>query len=190
LDDPSVHLVYELTLDDFVAFDTSHQRRSPFLRAITLSIFIVAWLAIPVGAFVYLLARQSEATFLIVWAVLHFLVFGYLVLRIIRRGWSDPLSAMLIRRMLTEVDTSSMVGQYELDVSPTAITESSPKGEVTATISAVQRIVVTDNHVFIYVAIVQAFVVPRNAFRMETEFEAFVATIEEYSGHSAHVDGR
>jgi hypothetical protein len=190
-----VNVAYQLTLDDFVAFNMSHQRRSPLLRAITLGIFIIAWVAIPVGVLAYLLPRHADTNFettlfLVVWAVVHFLVFGYLVLRIIRRGWSSPLSAVLIRRMLTEGDTSSMVGQYKLIVSPTEMTESSPKGESTCAMSAVQRIVVTDEHVFIYVAPVQAFVVPRNAFRSATDFEDFVAMIEEYSGQSAIIEGR
>ena len=108
-----MNVAYDLTIDDFVDFNLNHQRRSPILRAITLSIFIVPWVAILIGVAFYLLSASRDSTsldtsnvaFLILWAAMHFLVFGFLVFRIVRRGWSNPVSALLIRRMLTEGDT-------------------------------------------------------------------------------------
>ena len=104
--DAVMNVAFDLTIDDFIDFNLSHQRRSPILRAIVLSMFIVVWIAVPIGIAFYLLSASTLDEFLILYAAVHFLVFGFLVFRIARRGWS-------------------MVGDYELTISPAAIRQSS-----------------------------------------------------------------
>jgi hypothetical protein len=70
-------------------------------------------------------------------------------------------------------------------VTRTEITESSPQGEATCAMSAVEKIVVTGDHAFIYSSPVQAFVVPRRAFATSVDFESLVAMIEQFSRKSA-----
>jgi hypothetical protein len=177
-------VAYDLTTDDFVAFNVHHQRRSPLVRTITTSAVMVVWLVVAVAVALYALFAVRDRTTLIVCLLLWgavVSVFGFLLWRMARRAPSNRPSAGLV----AERDTSSMVGPYKLNVTRTEITESSPQGEATCAMSAVEKIVVTGDHAFIYSSPVQAFVVPRRAFATSVDFESLVAMIEQFSRKSA-----
>jgi hypothetical protein len=182
---------YELTVDDLVAFNLSHFRRSPTMRRIYLTILLLAWISVPAGIAIFLVqSYRAEASplaadlvpFLITWAVLHSVVFAFLVYRGYRRGASTFFAtAGLARRLIREGDLSSLVGRYKLTISPTSIVEISPRAESTIQMAAVQRIVVADQHAFVYVSPIQAFVIPRRAFPQSVDFEHFIQKLEEFS---------
>jgi len=57
-----------------------------------------------------------------------------------------------------------------------------PKSEARHNISMVQRIIITKDHAFVYVSPIQAFIIPRRAFVPPETFDAFIRTLEDYSG--------
>lgn len=189
-----MEIEYEQTLEDVIAFNEAHQNRSPLMRSIRLSLFGTAWIAIPIGIVVYFVAAANAGKlpqdppvlmFLILWGVAHFIVFGLITLRIARTGRSIVTANFLVRRILTEGDTSSLTGRRKLSVSPTTISDSSPSGESSWKMTAVQKILVTEHYAFIYVSPVHAFIVPRRAFFRPEEFERFVKLVEQYSRQTA-----
>ena len=179
-------LAYDLTIDDLVKFNVDHQRHS--FRAMAGCLFGASSLLVPVAVGAYLLANASalewdEQLFLILFAVVSFLM---LVSMAIWSAWHGVpamlLMPILIRYLLTRGDTSSLAGRYTLSISPSELVERAPKSEHRFAISAVQKLVWSDQAIYIYMSPIQAIVVPMRAFAEPAAAEAFIRVLQQHSG--------
>src|SRR5262245_4407566 len=134
-----MEIEYDQTFEDVVAFNEAHQSRSPVIRGMRLAVFGLVWVSIPLGIAIYSfnawkagdLPRPNALIFLWLWAVVHFLLFGFVVYRIARTGRTLTSGMFLVRRMLSEGDVSSLIGRRRLSLTPAAISDSSPNGDST-----------------------------------------------------------
>lgn len=176
---------FDLTLDDYVAFSLDHAKRSTLHKTSIGCFFVVAGMAVPVSIAAILLTVENARDF-----AMPLLAFGAIVLLSlgIVAGWNyyygipTFLTDLMLRHMLTRGDTSSIFGRYSISVSPAAIFERAPKSEHRFALSAVQKIILAPQHVYVYVSPVQAFIIPKRAFLEPRAPESFVTLLEQYSG--------
>jgi hypothetical protein len=191
-----IDIEFDLTMDDFVEFNLDHSHRSMerVNKGILGCVGIVGAIAVPIGVLIYLLRTpnidiETQGS-LIAFAVLSFVVvlavFGWMVLRkdpLFLRG--DFLNRPLIRYLLTRGDTSTLIGRHWLRLDQTEILERAPKSESRIHLTAVQKIVVTPKHLYLYIAPMLAVLIPLRAFADEFAIESFVAAAEKRTGVQA-----
>ena len=86
------------------------------------------------------------------------------------------------RRLLGEGRNEGFYGECEVILEPEGIRETRPSGSTTRNWSAVERVAVTPQHLFVYTSGIEAFVVPRRAFDTDADFSRFASAIAERSG--------
>jgi hypothetical protein len=175
---------FDLTLEDYVVFNQEHTDRLFAMRLVRLALTLVVGLSVAIGVAIYLFTTPAEPgvmAFLILWAVVNLLAFIGIAIwwNHRRRPWG---SGWFLRWYITRGDTSSIFGRHRIVLSPHEIYERSPKAESRLAMSIVTRIVVTTDYAFVYISPIQAFIIPRRAFFPPATFDAFVRTLEEYSG--------
>jgi hypothetical protein len=188
---------FNLTLDDYVSFNIAHNRRGSLIKWMRLVLVGIAWIAVPIAVGVYLYRNSAghlaeelpreEVLGLIGYAVFHTVLFPLLIwlcwswiTRDVKWNPTRPLVALVIKRMLSG-DTSSMFGRLRLTCSAERIHQQGAKSEGSHDISAVQKLVLTPEYLFIYVSPMQAYIIPFRAFAHPDDFERFVLTLEEWT---------
>lgn len=170
---------YELTADDFVEFNHFHHNHSPALRRtrlvfrIGIPLFmILALLLTP------LLTQRNERGYLdeltqmrlffVVPPVLYFLA---------PIAWKRR-QASLIRRMLKEGSTRSMLGKCTITLNDDSISIQRPSSLSSYGLEAIDRICLNSDYCYLYVTSVSAIIVPRRAFSSNESFNEFVREAE------------
>jgi hypothetical protein len=183
----TMKVTYQLTRDDLVALIAYHQQSSPAARKQAIGCVAVAFCAmmiLPVGI---LLTRDKPVleTAMDIWPLwLGPILFGILAAPYMR--WQ---ARQMSSRMLSEGQNKGFYGQCELEVGTDALTEIRPSGSTVRNWSSVERLVTTPSHLFIYTGGIEAYVVPRRAFRGDSEFSEFVDAIAGRSGVRIEANG-
>ncbi len=178
--DIEVNASYELTTDDLVAFTQFHTSQSPAARKQRvgcLTLAIVAMLLLP-GLILLTTDKPILETALNIWP----LILGPLLLMILAPPYIKWRTRSLSTRILNEGENSEFNGDCSMSLDDTGIRESKASGDTFRNWSAVQRIVTSTNHLFIYTSGIEAFVVPKRAFDTDDGFNTFVQAIADRSG--------
>jgi hypothetical protein len=94
------------------------------------------------------------------------------------------LIARRTRRLLAASPTHSEVGPRTIEVDDTGLSATSPTSTSHVTWPAVQHVAHTDSHIFIYLGVTQAFVIPRTAMT-EHDFHALMAVLRSHAPEAA-----
>jgi hypothetical protein len=189
---------FDLTFDDFVAFNVAHRSHAALLKWLVIILLVIGWVSVPLKIAVELYLNwtghlpepmaSEEVTHLLLYAALHSILFPLLTCWVypvmawlIRTPFHYFLMRLLIRWMLAAGDTSSLFGHYKLMLTAEQLHEQGPKNETTYKISAVQKLRTTRQHLFIYVSPLQAYIVPSRAFPTPEDFTQFVRTLEAWT---------
>lgn len=193
-----IEMEYELTIDDLVAFNIVHSQASPAGRRlyVRLMLFLSALiLSLPA---IYLaltsLRRPETMTFeTLLWIggfiVIGLILVGIALLRGSRQSQKSWIAERLFRSQLSQGNTSAIVGSRRLRVTKEHLEEWSPLRESRWKMEAVQRILVTPQYIFIYMAPMIAFVLPARAFLSPDHRAAFITNLEAHSGKRAEQFG-
>jgi predicted tellurium resistance membrane protein TerC len=162
-------LDYELGIDDLVAFARYHHAHSPWLRqrqrvlryGISLAMLGV------IAAVAFLLEAPPG-----LWAVGVAITVAYALLFPARY---DLGLRQNVLRMQGEGKNQDVLGPHRVELGGEAISEITPLREVRTRWPAVERVVETGDHVFVYVTGATALVIPRRAF---ADREAVVEFVE------------
>jgi hypothetical protein len=180
---------FELSVDDLVAFQLDYVDRLPVFRFAVGCLGTALALVIPVGVAGLLLNidhfAAEDVIFLIAFAIVVFIANIATTVWFLYRGMPSKANGWLVRYLITRGNTASLVGSYSLLISPTDILERAPQSEHRFVLSAVQKIVLARQHVFIYVSPIQAFIIPRRAFADPREPAALVDLLERTTGQHA-----
>ena len=84
-----------------------------------------------------------------------------------------------ITRLLLEGQNKAMFGTHVLKFLPDSIVETTEHGEISVTWNAVEKIVKTDDMIYIYGSAVTAYLVPRRAFQAQEAFDGFFEMVEK-----------
>jgi magnesium-transporting ATPase (P-type) len=166
---------YENTIEDLVAFNEHDTRRSATVRRLLLG-FVLAVLALSALSLLQLRHQDGgldgvslAVTFVPIALVV---VLAFLVL--------PGLVRVAARQRLREGRCDALVGPRTLTLEDDGIVERSRTGETRTSWPAVERVVVDDRFVLIYLSAVHAHVVPRGAFASREQQDRFVAAIERH----------
>ena len=166
---------YEIAQGDLKAFNYYHHFHSPTARRHyfrSWSIPAVVLLLVFTGIW-YLADSQRHTpvqTFIDLWPL-----FAGVPLYIVYFPWAYRRKVKkIISGMISEGNNRGQLGWHQLEISADKIIESSVFGQTSTVWSAVERVVQSEEHAFIYVNALAAIIVPRRAFKTATEFAEFV----------------
>ncbi len=161
---------YTVAVADIVAFNDHHHRTSPHTRRMIRTLQMVVGLAI-VGMGVWPLFQGAPA---LTFGPLLAVGVAFVIAMPALFAWSVRRSA---RRQLAEGHNRSVLGPRKLEIGDDALVEISEQGQQQTRWSAVERVVVTDEHVFIYLSATAGHTVPRGAFATAEQMHAFVGAV-------------
>jgi hypothetical protein len=160
---------YELTIDDFAAFQRYHQLNSPAVMNGQRRLYAMVPLFVVAVAAVQAFALGSLVVFII--GAFVAAVAGWYVMSKGPTAYLDAVEKQ-VRKMFLEGENKSLFGPRELEVTEDFIIERSPFHEHIVRWSAVEKIVESWNYGFIYWCGVAAHAVPKKSVAQE-EFRAF-----------------
>jgi membrane protein implicated in regulation of membrane protease activity len=168
---------FELTKEDLLTYNLSHQARSPALRrqrAWTVGVCLGA--AVILGGVMCLPSAGDFGRVANFWPVAYF----FLAIGILKPLLWRRQVRRIVDRMLNEGRNRSLLGKREVLITPADI---STAGELRSTIvrwKAVERIVEEREVLYVYISSVDAVIIPRRAFASDDEFAAFGAACRKY----------
>ncbi len=152
-------LTYDFTLDDLVAFNRHHLRHSPSHKRTR---FFVRVLFIPMAAIpvvLRLLQGQDVLGLTLTMGVIAVIWFFAYPPIFDRRVESQ------IRRALNEGSNRGLVGEHTLTITPEGLRSTSPGGDSFYKWASVEKVEQTESYIFVYVASVQAIVIPKQTLQ-------------------------
>ena len=174
-----MNATYDLTPDDLAAFVQLHQARSLAFRRHRLGCLrngVLALLILP--AFVLCLSGQPLLqTAIDIWPLLLGPVL-YVPAVVLLWKWN---TGSLRKRMLKEGRNKGFYGDCTLALETDGMHETKSNGKSIRNWSAVEQIVITSQHLFVYTSGTEAFIVPRRAFESDSDFNSFAQQISERS---------
>ncbi len=174
-----MNIVYELTPQDYLAFTLFHERHSPALRRrriANLGFAAIVMLGLPALVFI-----TSKKPLLQTAADIWPLLTGFVLSAVCVGPYAKWRTTYIFKRLLNEGNSAGYYGRCEMTLDTDGIRESKASGECTRKWSAVDKVVFTNNHVFVYLSGVEAFVIPRRALD-DDAFCDFVTYIAQHSG--------
>ena len=170
---------YDLTPNDLVAFVQLHHALSPALRKQRLGCLHNGFLALLIlPAFVLCMSgKPLLQTAIDIWPLLLGPVV-YLPVVVLLWKWN---TGSLHKRMLKEGRNKGFYGDCTLALETDGIHETKSNGKSIRNWAAVEQIVITSQHLFVYTSGTEAFVVPRRAFESDSDFSSFAQQIAERS---------
>lgn len=166
---------YELNKKDYIDFNMNHFSISPTLkRTIFLQryIFSIIYLIIP-----FVLTTVSDIPFGY-WAS----IFGitYILWVVFYPRYFMKTVQRNIEKLMNEGHTKSMLGEHSLTLTDEGVIEKNNSGETKTNWSSIEKIVQTDEHLYIYIDSIKAYIVPIKAFKGESEKQYFLNEIRKY----------
>jgi hypothetical protein len=187
-----VEVEYDLTIEDYVAFNVHHLMRSPAQRKARARTFLVLLVISELINGLLLLLQtfrgplKPEALFFhAVVGVVLLVVLGSSAFTAWRKGTSAWGLKRLLRNMFAQGDPALLIGKRRVRVTKNYLEEISDLRETRLKLQCVQRIDVTPVYAFVYVAPVIAYLLPVRAFATPDHFARFVANLEGHTGKIA-----
>ncbi len=177
---------YDFTLEDALAFNEYHFRRSPAGRRARLRHMFLPptiWMGLALGfeAFVGGDTNHSFAVALAAVSAMWILTAPLFLARQIRRS---------VQRMYAEGRNRALLGRHVMSVSIEGVTDEGPGTRTQTRWESVERIARSTDHLFIYLNAVAAHVVPARAFPDRGEFDRFVESVRELAASAAVGDAQ
>lgn len=163
---------YTVSTQDIIAFNQFHHGASPHSRRLLRLLQLASAVAITAAC---TLPLQNNRPLLPIGPWLVFAAAFILLVPALFR-WSIRRSA---RRQLAEGHNQGILGPRRLEVRDTALVELSDSGEQHTRWHAVEKVEVSEGHVFVYLSATAGYTVPREAFADNAAVVAFVAAVRE-----------
>jgi hypothetical protein len=168
-------IVYELDVDDFVAFGIFHLYHSPAERPgrrLVTAIFVILAVVCALTANVpWARGDRVGSVFFLslagLCAALPFTLFPWLTRRYARHVFRGDRNR-------------AMLGARRLRISRVGLSDSSELLKTSAKWAAVERIETNAGYAYLYIGAAQAYVIPRRAFNDDAQFLAFVELARRY----------
>ena len=179
-----LNIEYELTPDDYAAFNLFTMQHSPtFKRQLKLAryippiIFLIGWCYILISA----IPRGFKTYTIVALALL----FAFAI------AWILLMPASYRRNIRKTASKMSMEGSRKGIFGKTAITFTSDEiaivrkdEEIKAKWGILSNIVENDTHIFMYSSSVEALVIPKRAFESDSAIASFLETVRQYKAQS------
>lgn len=172
---------YELSKDDWSAFNYYHHFHSPtarrqYLRAWFSPAIAMLLLCLGVSLLASLSSPTPGSTFL---ALLP--LFSVIPCYLFLFPWSYRRKLKkILAGMISEGRNRTLFGRQRVTIAPEGITKAGDFDRTTIAWSGVERVVKDKDHAFVYISALAAIIVPRRAFSDAVEFDEFVMKAARY----------
>ena len=176
-EDGGMSIDFEIWREDLVRFMLFHHRSSPATRRqrnmAMLAICLCCGLLLAIIGY---FASQSPELWLVAAAVLVALVIGLIRYPKIH----EQKLRNLVERMYSEGRNLLLYGPRRVGLTPHYLNNASPHSQSVTRWLAVEKVVVGEEALYIYISSVSSIVVPRRAFSSDDHFQTFVHTAQDY----------
>lgn len=159
---------YNLTKQDYIDFNIYHVKNSNTIKK---SLLIQRY-AIPLIFIIsiFLFTILTDIPFLYLFTI--FFIVSVLWIAFYPKYFvSDAMKR--ISKMLDESSNKDLLGKHNTIINEEGLTEKSENGENKINWNGVLRIVSTENHFFIYISSISAFIVPKRSFNSQSDQKTF-----------------
>ena len=181
-----LRLEYELTVEDLVAFQLSHGKRSAAVRLVAITVFGLAAAIVPIAVAIAVLRSDHTTAFnvvLISWAAVCAVVLGGIALWAACKG--PPfffLTALLIRHHLARRSNARLIGPHQLTLTDQELCERSPNVDNRYPLSAVTKVIHAPQHLFLYTSPLQAIIIPKRGLGDRCAPQDLASLFQELTG--------
>ena len=175
--EPTKLVRYEMVGDDLIAFNLYHQTNSPSVRR---ALWNSAAFFVIIGGLLAVVA-MLEPRMRVLW--LFSLVLFYFALAVPFNHRKSVRT--IVGRMLQEGTNKGLLGLKEITLTPVEICATGALRSSTTRWPAVEKVVTTEEALYVYISAIEAIVIPRRAFGTSAEFEDFAATARRYQAEAA-----
>jgi hypothetical protein len=163
---------FDLTKEDYIAFSVHHMKNSPTIKK---SLFIQRYiLSLIFIAFAFIMANITEVP-LKFWILAYIAI--YIVWVIYYPKYFMSSTVKRIRKMINEGKNNGIFGPYSLTLTEDGIEESNQSGESRVTWGSIEKMEESEEHIFIYTSVINAYVVPVRAFADDEQRKEFTRLI-------------
>lgn len=174
-----IEIEYNNTLSDMVEFNLYHYKYSPAMKKTMRSIKLGSTLLVVI-AMAFLSYRTGDNFAYLIMLPLG-IVFSVIIFFIwpIPRIFENNIKKQTLR-FYKEGANKHYIGKHTLTLAAEGITETTEYGEQKTKWSGVEKVALSDKHIYIYIASVQAFVIPVDSFPDQKARQDFVDTLYQY----------
>jgi hypothetical protein len=170
----STKVEYDLTKEDYIAFNMHHIDHSPTIKR---SLFIQRY----VVALVFLVVPFIFSNMTGVPVLLPLIVYGgiFIAWILYYPRYFVATTKKRILKMIDEGGNDSLFGPRTMILSESGVEEISDMGESRSSWRSVEKIDETAEHIYIYISSVNAYLVPVRAFADRTQKEVFLERLKD-----------
>lgn len=175
-----MEIEYEVVTDDFVEFFQTdahlHQREHPYRTPYLFTSFILVIMILLyarivtsagiIGPFVF-------CTPMLVASIVFFILYPSILKKTLKRS----VESIYV--------SSHEIGTHKLKITETWVIDKTSTSELDMQWIAVEKIVETDRHIFIYTNPMKAFLIPKRAFPDEAKCREFIETAKKFHADAA-----
>lgn len=160
---------FQLTEQDYIDFNVYHMENS---KTIKKSVFIQRYII----SLIFLIAPFVFYNFADIPFSISMAIFGiiYVIWIAFYPQYLKKSVAKRISKMLEEGNNSDFLGSHSISLTEEGLEESSRLGETKKSWSAIERIDITEAHIFIYASAVSAYIIPTRAFENMKQIDEFI----------------
>jgi hypothetical protein len=173
-----MQIEYENTMEDVVAFNMFHYDHSPVHRRNRLiQQFLFPLLTSSPVAILSLFSGENWAYVLPMWILWAVVSLGWVLLY-------PPYLRWIVKRRIPaayrEGSNRNTIGKHVMVLTPEELIDSTDVNRTAYKWIGVNKIVTDDRYIYLYVASLSAFIVPKRAFPDETSVRDFMETAERF----------
>ena len=171
-----MNIEYQNTAEDLLHLNLYHFQQSPVYRRKRVLYQFSFPVILVVGVLILVLIPSINVSPLLILPIGFVVVFWIVYMpRVLRRNVTKQ-----VEKMYLEGRVDNTICKHKLLLTPETITDKTDFGKIETPWSDVQRIVMTDRYVYIYISEILAHIVPRNIFSSDEKCKEFIETIKRY----------
>lgn len=166
---------FELFEKDYIAFNMNYLSTSPIIKR---SIFIQQYIV----SIIYLIApfviAKTTDTPLLHWLPICIII--YIVWVIFYSKYYKMRAKKHIEKLIKEGKNIGVLGQHSILLTKNGITAIKGSSKSKMNWRSIENISETEEHIYIYIGSIEAYMIPLRAFKNEEEKIAFINKLNEY----------
>lgn len=165
---------YDLTKEDYIAFNMHHIDHSPTIkRSLFIQRYVVALVFL---AFPFIYSNVSGVPLL-----LPIIIYGavFIIWILFYPRYFTASMKKRILKMIDEGGNASLFGPRSFTLSETGVEEVSDQGESRSSWRSIEKIDETVDHIYVYISSINAYLIPTRAFQDITQKNMFLERLKE-----------
>jgi hypothetical protein len=167
----------EVTKQDFIDFNLYHLSHSPTIKRQRIALLLPGFLW---SGFWLWLCVDGAKTLHNIKTLMPLIIGGFLYVATLLILWRGSMKRQ-IQRLLSEGENKGLLGSQRVIISEEGIANIDELSTYTAKWQTVEKVIASDNCLYIYVSAVSALIVPKRFFASDAAFADFVRQTTEYA---------